>query len=176
MGGSAKATTRLPIPAVNVSSVISIARTVPPLGETSGEPVPNQVPTPPDSARQYQASPDVKAALISGNRTQRDAVRRNRHAWHAEGRGVNLGQVSSSWQQPLHADISPCNGRPGRPAVGSWHEQPILDAPRRDGGDRDRRPRREAGIRCSHQPGRGGTAAAGRDAAARDHLRARRGR
>jgi hypothetical protein len=52
-----------------------------------GKPGPNQVPTPPDSAGLSQTSPDIKVALKCGNRTQRDAVRRNHAAWHAEGQG-----------------------------------------------------------------------------------------
>ncbi len=42
---------------------------------------------PPDFARPSQTSPDTKPALICGNRTQRDTVRRNQDAWHAEGQG-----------------------------------------------------------------------------------------
>jgi len=53
----------------------------------SGKPGPNQGPTQPDFARRSETSPDIKVALECGNRTQRDVIRRNRHAWHAEGQG-----------------------------------------------------------------------------------------
>jgi hypothetical protein len=51
------------------------------------QPGPNQVPTPPDFPGPSQTSPDIRAALNSGNRTQHDIVRRNPAAWHAEGQG-----------------------------------------------------------------------------------------
>jgi hypothetical protein len=72
---------------VIVSPVMPIARAVPPLGETTGEPGPKPSPNAPDFARLSKTSPDTKPALICSNQTQRDAVRRNRVAWHAEGQG-----------------------------------------------------------------------------------------
>jgi hypothetical protein len=51
----------------------------------AGKQATNQVTTHPDFARPSETSPDTKTALICGSRTQRDAVGRNRHAWHACG-------------------------------------------------------------------------------------------
>src|SRR5262249_11055401 len=55
-------------------------------GSTFG-PEPNQVPTLLDSARPSETSRDTKPALNCGKWTLHDAVRRNQHAWHAEGQG-----------------------------------------------------------------------------------------
>lgn len=41
----------------------------------------------PVNVRSSETSPDTATTLICSNRTQRDAVRQNRAAWHAEGRG-----------------------------------------------------------------------------------------
>jgi hypothetical protein len=46
--------------------------------------VPRQGPTRPDRAGPSQTFPDELPALICGNRTYRDVVRRNRAAWHAD--------------------------------------------------------------------------------------------
>jgi hypothetical protein len=40
-------------------------------------------------------SPDIKTTLTCGNRAQRDAVRRIRHAWHAEGQDSDLAQEAA---------------------------------------------------------------------------------
>jgi hypothetical protein len=45
----------------------------------------SQVRTSSDFARPSKTSPDAKPALICGHRTQRDTVRRNRHAWQMHG-------------------------------------------------------------------------------------------
>jgi hypothetical protein len=51
------------------------------------QPGPNQGPTTPDFPGLSQTSPDIRATLNCGNRTQHDIVRRNPAAWHAEGQG-----------------------------------------------------------------------------------------
>ena len=56
--------------------------------QRSGEPGPNLGPTPPDSARPRATSPDTMTALTCGIRAQRDTVRRNPAAWHAEGQRI----------------------------------------------------------------------------------------
>jgi hypothetical protein len=51
------------------------------------EPVTNQVTTPPASGRHSATHPDTDIPLACGNPTRRDAIRRNRQAWHARGQG-----------------------------------------------------------------------------------------
>ncbi len=47
--------------------------------------VTNRVTTTSDLARLSRTRPDIKATLICGDQTQRDAIRRKKHARHAEG-------------------------------------------------------------------------------------------
>ena len=72
-----------------------------------GKPVPNQVPTRADSAGPSRTFPDIKGALICGNRTSRDALRRNRAAWHAEGQGFEFPS-STPGQRRFQAWNRPC--------------------------------------------------------------------
>src|SRR5215468_525523 len=58
-----------------------------PLAGRTGRQVTNQVTTAPDNARSGETSSDAARGLACGNRTQRDALRQNRAAWHAEGQG-----------------------------------------------------------------------------------------
>jgi hypothetical protein len=51
------------------------------------EPEPEPEPEPPDLARYSATSPDTGLPRNCDNRTQRDVVRRNPAAWHAEGQG-----------------------------------------------------------------------------------------
>src|SRR5215831_14415681 len=56
-----------------------------PLAGRTGRQVTNQVTTAPGNARPGETSSDAARGLACDNRTQRDAFRRNRAAWHAEG-------------------------------------------------------------------------------------------
>ena len=53
----------------------------------SGRPVTNQVTTTPGNTRRSATFSDTDIRLACSNRTQHDAVRRNRQAWHARGQG-----------------------------------------------------------------------------------------
>ena len=53
----------------------------PPAFPSPGKPVTNQVTTPPGIARRSATRSDTDIRLACGNRTQHDAIRRNRHAW-----------------------------------------------------------------------------------------------
>jgi hypothetical protein len=66
------------------------------------KPGPNQGPTHPDLARPSQTSPDTKPALKCGNRTQRDVIRRNHAAWHAEDQGSESLAARRTWNSPAH--------------------------------------------------------------------------
>lgn len=51
------------------------------------EPIPEVIA--PEFPRPGATFPDATPALNCGNQTQHDAVRRNQHAWHAEGQGIH---------------------------------------------------------------------------------------
>jgi hypothetical protein len=57
------------------------------LGLEDRKQVTNQVTTASGNGRPGETSSDATPGLACANRTQRDALRRNRAAWHAEGQG-----------------------------------------------------------------------------------------
>ena len=83
----------------------------------------------PDRARR----PDTKAAPTCGNRTQRDAVRRNRAAWHAEGRPM-FGFDFRGRPRRRHSPAPPAHARagavrrPGKPFSQRRPARTFLDA------------------------------------------------
>jgi hypothetical protein len=60
------------------------------------DPVTNQVTTTPDRARRSTTRSDTGVFLTCSNSTWRDAIRRNRQAWHARGQGFESPKLHVS--------------------------------------------------------------------------------
>jgi hypothetical protein len=64
------------------------------------EPVTNQVTTTPGNGRRSSTPSDTDILPACGNRTQCDAVRRNRQAWHARGQGFESPKLHKAFPSP----------------------------------------------------------------------------